>query len=454
MNGMISTSLAFATAGGQEVRILELTEESVTLECAEPIDGPASCVIDIIDFSTRKYTTFEFSDSPVTVIEELTFSYVCQIELPPLISGNQAIFVSRVERLNHFLQLREVHGDIAKISSSGFFEEENLPLYPLEQDREFWASYVDQAADWKEKVQNLQTGENSASWRSLLSSAELAFNINDDKIFGKCLETSILEVIQENMDKFELSTAGISHMDFKRVYIGNEFCPNRIPELDKMIALMDRASEEGFKVTVVISYMYDDQRERMIRMFDALSGWCEQNQTQLEVIINDWGELMILREYPLLVPVLGRLLNKRKKDTRTKWWWGFEEFRKELGENALNSDFFREYLAQWGMSRYEYECNQTDVSIPEGRHSLHFPFFQINTATFCHLNAYCKLGKLDYVGACPQYCSELLFQFPKHLNMIGNGNTVFGLDLSLISDAESWAPALKDKVDRLVYSAV
>lgn len=49
---------------------------------------------------------------------------------------------------------------------------------------------------------------------------------------------------------------------------------------------------------------------------------------------------MILREYPLLVPVLGRLLNKRKKDTRTKWWWGFEEFRKELGENALNSDFF------------------------------------------------------------------------------------------------------------------
>lgn len=106
------------------------------------------------------------------------------------------------------------------------------------------------------------------------------------------------------------------------------------------------------------------------------------------------------------------------------------------------------------MSRYEYECNQTDVSIPEGRHSLHFPFFQINTATFCHLNAYCKLGKLDYVGACPQYCSELLFQFPKHLNMIGNGNTVFGLDLSLISDAESWAPALKDKVDRLVYSAV
>ena len=145
-------------------------------------------------------------------------------------------------------------------------------------------------------------------------------------------------------------------------------------------------------MTLSFSYIRDFLLESTEELLDELSAWCGQKERWLELLVNDWGlaELLRKKRSPYLEPVLGPLLNKRKKDPRLAWKTGSLE---SLAENSLNADFYREFLAEeLGIRRYEWEACGYPMKLPPGNHSLHLPFYQTNTSQFCPDFAGCAFG--------------------------------------------------------------
>ena len=125
-------------------------------------------------------------------------------------------------------------------------------------------------------------------------------------------------------------------------------------------------------------------------------------------------------------------------------------------ENSLNAEFYRTYLRDtFGIRRYEWESCGYRQEFPEGKNSIHVPFYQTNTSQYCTLYAACKngeRGKQELPESCPGYCGEKVFLYPKHLKMVGRYNSLFALDESAVSgmmDMEMWK---KQGIDRLVVN--
>ena len=100
----------------------------------------------------------------------------------------------------------------------------------------------------------------------------------------------------------------------------------------------------------------------------------------------EWKE-----EKEALVPCMGTLLNKRKKDPRMGYKQGETGY---FRENSLNAEFYRTYLRDtFGIRRYEWESCGYRQEFPEGKNSIHVPFYQTNTSQYCTLYAACKNGE-------------------------------------------------------------
>ena len=105
------------------------------------------------------------------------------------------------------------------------------------------------------------------------------------------------------------------------------------------------------------------------------------------------GDAYTFAGKPHLKPVLGVLLNKRRKDVRLPYKHGIGNHVDSLAENNLNCGFYQDYLKNtFDIQRFEFESCGYKVTIPDGHHSLHLPFFQTNTSQYCTLYAVCRYG--------------------------------------------------------------
>ena len=132
---------------------------------------------------------------------------------------------------------------------------------------------------------------------------------------------------------------------------------------------------------------------------------------------------------------LGVLLNKRKKDPRMAYKLGD---RTLFEQNSVHAAFYREYLKEeFRMERYEWEsCGDTSTrKFPEGKNSMHLPFYQTNTSQYCPLYAACTEGSRGAqvpIRECPKFCERQAFLYPEHLRMVGRYNSLFGVDLTVL----------------------
>ncbi|MFQ8776686.1 MAG: hypothetical protein ACLR78_03355 [Roseburia sp.] len=80
------------------------------------------------------------------------------------------------------------------------------------------------------------------------------------------------------------------------------------------------------------------------------------------------------------------------------------------GEQPECGIFHRTYLRDtFGIRRYEWESCGYRQQFPEGKNSIHVPFYQTNTSQYCTLYAACKngeRGKQELPESCPGYCRE------------------------------------------------
>lgn len=160
-----------------------------------------------------------------------------------------------------------------------------------------------------------------------------------------------------------------------------------------MKRMLDKAKQEKLNVSIMTTYLREDAIDAMRDRLELLYAWCETNRTPVEVVANDWGTLVLLtKKRPWLIPSMGVLLNKRRKDPRMKYKTGFADEEGTLAENSLNEAFYRDYLKEtYGLTHFEQEACGYRIVPPKGHNRLHVPY---------------ELGRYDVWGMRYSFCEN------------------------------------------------
>ena len=266
-----------------------------------------------------------------------------------------------------------------------------------------------------------------------------------------------------------------------RICIGNAGCPRLFPDRPLLSKLLARAKEQGLNVTIVLPPVSENavpETERLLACLDTTNAD--------ELCVNDLGALALARKTHL-TPTLGIQLNRRRKDARLPYKTGCRGARTSetprssdpsdnvsatlsgvqpascetgwqnalplLSRNGLDDADFREWLAELGVTRFEYEACGYAPSIAPGRHSLHLPFYQTNTSHACPLAAACfGLDPGQDVPDCRHICETRARLYPDELHMVGRYNSLFALDPNILASPAPLSRLLASGVDRIVVN--
>ena len=240
--------------------------------------------------------------------------------------------------------------------------------------------------------------------------------------------------------------------DFSRLYFGQEFCERLIPSIKELEEVLLFVEEKKLLFTFVTPYVTNKGLCRI----EEIIGFIAEKKLEFEVVFNDWGVFQYLKEkWPMLTPVMGRLLNKMKRGPRimnifNKMSCDSKEY---FQKSNLNVPAAVTFLKQHGIQRVEFDNLLQGINIDDAdkeiHKSLYMPFAFVSTTRFC-LSANCDSSvSSDYVGIfnCNRECRKYTFNINNPamgLPLIRKGNTVFFLNEN-IPDI-----VLKGGVDRIV----
>ena len=308
---------------------------------------------------------------------------------------------------------------------------EQMTGYPAEQDAFHLESLEEQKKVWfsgitKETFVALQ---NSAAGSG--QPIELALELDRPEWYKAYLSMESGVFFDAYFRKNQIPDPPLFHPD--RLYIGNAFCPHLAPTEEELFALMDKACRESFSITLTFPFLLEENLSETQQRLQRLAEWCERKNKTVELVVNDWGTAHLAAHFPVFSICLGILLNKRKKIPGWPTSWDRTLFEK----NSVHAAFYRKYLkAEFQIERYEWEsCGNTGTGkFPEGKNSMHLPFYQTNTSQYCPLYVACTKGSRSAqmpVRECPRFCEKQAFLYPEHLRMMGRYNSLFGVDLDV-----------------------
>lgn len=338
----------------------------------------------------------------------------------------------------------KLDGDDAALS-------QQMTGYPAEKETEYFSNETEQKKEW---FQNAVIYSNIQELP-----VEFALELDHPGLYKQYLTRPVEIFMREYWTEHGIWKKDIRGTRPDRLYIGNQFCPHLFPEEDRLFDLLEKTVAESIDVTISFSYIRENQLEQTGRLLRKLDQWSEKQKRDLEVVVNDWGMAELVKtETTNLVPCLGLLLNKRKKDPRMEYKLGD---RTLLAENNLNAEFYQEYLEQeFGISGYEWESCGYEQKVPEKiqakkQNHLHLPFYQTNTSSYCTLCAlleYGERGKQREQTECQMPCLDHQFFYPKHLHMTGKYNSLFTLDTLLTERPDLLRKELGETWNRLVVN--
>ena len=269
---------------------------------------------------------------------------------------------------------------------------------------------------------------------------EFALELDHPRAYTLFLQKSTEEFLEDYQERYPVFRDWLQGRNVNRFYIGNAFCHLLFPETEQLFALLEKAEKELLQVTFTFSYVREYQLVQTEKLLEKLSQWCRKENRKLEIEVNDWAMADMLKsDFPELIPCYGRLLNKRKKDPRMAYKKGNVKL---LQENNLNAKFYLEYLEQeFGIRCFEWESCGYAQKFPEPaadrsvEHHLHLPFYQTNTSQYCTLYAgsvFGDRGRQQLVTGCDRRCEWQTYLYPRHLDMVGRYNSLFGKDPEIL----------------------
>lgn len=306
--------------------------------------------------------------------------------------------------------------------------------YPVELEDCFAGSLEEQKRKWFAQ----------ADWEALLRPyPSFAIELDRPEWYDAYLEKSLPDFMADYWEKNCVVPSLRSRRLPDRIYIGNQFCRLLFPKKESLFALLEKARREGVDVTVSFASQPEVSFKETEQLLERLQSWCRKNGA-IEIVVNDWGTALIVSRYPEQFELcMGTLLNKRKKDPRLSYLKARLP-DKDIGllaKNSLNAAFYRETLYKsFGFVRWEWESCGYPQRFPEGKNSLHLPFYQTNTSQYCTLFAQCRehnRGRQYLQTECPGYCRTKTFLYPEHLHMVGRYNSLFALDQTALRMAET-----------------
>lgn len=318
----------------------------------------------------------------------------------------------------------------------------SLVGYPSDLDDIIALDFSSQKALWFATIEKVK----------LPKEAELAIEIDSPHKYSRFLALDFPKYLEEYWKEAGLIIEG----EIRRVYIGNAFCPNLFPEDECLFRLLEKAKEQQLKITLVTPFLKELQKERWVQCMKKVISTAREWKVHLEVEINDYGMLALLEnDWEVVTPILGVLLNKRRKDSRMMYKNHVEDYKKWLGETGLHTKEMETFLRKHGIVRYEYEVGSGAVTIAQGRHSIHLPWYQTNTSSYCPLKAKVETGdrgKQYPAIKCDFLCEEMVFLYPNHLKLVEKYNSLFGLSLESLKEKEMLHQYVQQGIDRIVIN--
>ncbi len=255
---------------------------------------------------------------------------------------------------------------------------------------------------------------------------------------------------------------GVLPRRIRRLYLGDEFCANRMPSEKELEDLLRLAHTKNWAVSILTPPLTDEGLARCLPLFDRL----RSIRPAPEVVANDWGVFFTLREsYPGLDVGLGRLLNKGFKDPRLpdpeRFARHSREARELLHHCTFDSRSFQERAALLGVRRLERDL------LPYGKPrvaglerfalSVYVPFGYFTTGRVCWTASLRRPAgkKFSLGGPCDRLCERLPVAFDRAesgLAIHRNGNSFFYLyPQALVVSFLRWA---RRRRVRLVYQGL
>nr|WP_147399416.1 hypothetical protein [Blautia sp. OM05-6] len=414
--------------GDKEVRITAISEYGFQTRLAVPATAEqknAPWELAFYDQKTASYQRILLRDATLLQEKEEDFDTVYTFVT------DQEDYRNAVQRLalqySQYIRWKMEDDDAALA--------EEMTGYPAEQDAFHLESLEEQKKVWfsgigKETFTALQNGFAESGQPG--QPVELALELDRPEWYEAYLSMESAVFFDAYFRRNQIPNPPVFHPD--RLYIGNAFCPHLAPKEEELFALMDKACRESFSITLTFPFLLEENLTETQARLQHLARWCEQKNKTIEIVVNDWGTAHLASQFPVFSLCLGVLLNKRKKDPRMTYKLGD---RTLFEQNSVHAAFYRDYLKEeFRMERYEWEsCGDTDTGkFPEGKNSLHLPFYQTNTSQYCPLYAACTKGSRGAqtpVRECSGFCEKQAFLYPEHLRMVGRYNSLFGVDLDV-----------------------
>ncbi len=221
-----------------------------------------------------------------------------------------------------------------------------------------------------------------------------------------------------------------------RIYIGDEFCPKRLPDVKGLKNQLKAADQKGLPVTLLTPVLTDGGIKACGKLFETFHQW----DHAAEVVVNDLGVLLYLKQtFPGFNLSMGRIFNKGFKDPRLD---------KKNITSAAAATCFNDYSFQHanmrglvknlGIQRFEQDLFphadlDPDALAMNGSGfdvSVYFPFGYVTTGRACitaGMNG--RAGaKFNFSAGCHAPCTTHRFKLnhPGHgPDLLQNGNTIF-----------------------------
>ena len=435
---MIPFGLLAGFADDKEIRITELAENGFQFRTARESKNIGKFRICFYDDKDSTYHETSVTEFMIQKEREEKFYTVYSV------FTEQEDFKREVQglvgRYSRYIRLKLEEDD------SGLAEA--MTGYPAEKDEIFADSLELQKKEWFQDMPVDQLA------KILYHVPEFALELDRPELYQAYLKEDISVFMKNYWRRNGFPEMNIDVIP-DRLYIGNQFCHLLFPEERCLFELLAKAQREKLSITLVYTYIREDMLKTTDELLKKVDNWCKEQQTIAEIVVNDWAMVEILRRYPeRLLPVLGTLLNKRKKDPRMIYKKGERAFYEK---NSLNAEFYREFLGkECNIYRHEWESCGYAQKFPaslNGKNSLHVPYYQTNTSQYCPLYAVCtegERGKQKLVTNCPHFCEQNVLLYPKHLHMTGRYNSLFGVDIEVLQYPEKLEAYIAAGIDRLV----
>ena len=170
-----------------------------------------------------------------------------------------------------------------------------------------------------------------------------------------------------------------------RLHVGSEFCERLLPEPEQLERTLAEASAAGLEVCLLTPVASPE----VLRALDALFALLPAGA---EVVVNDWGVALRLRErHPLLQAVAGRILCRMLKDPRL----GNPQYAPPAA-HGFASPWQQRLFARVGITRVEMDLplfadadSFSGVPLPLG---VHLPFAFVAKGRMCRTAGLARPG--------------------------------------------------------------